>query len=565
MTRNLVNRIVSGSLSRLVQDSAAKTGRRAQHRRRSRSTHDLNSWDALEGRIVLTAAAATGAWAWGGGSLLGTLTGVGVVTGPVVPNPRPVFPIPVPIHFPRPIWNGGMTTGSGNSGTNPFSQLQTDWKALITELQSLAAKSGVTVANIESLALDNQSITQAGFYFDRSSLHSVISELATAVAGGTSTTQAQSDWTALFNGSSVSTTVVNDTFNDLVTTIQNSSVTTTDLSTVASDEAAIQADLSKFWVPFMSAASGSAMGPSPLLATSSLPAMSVTLATPSSAEGSAIQAIDNVLPVVTQSFIVSPGMPFIVPFIPCGVNLLGSLTHVGVVTGPVQLPPVMPMPLPMPIAWSMPMIPVGQNPNFQQLQTDIKALQSELQSLASKSGLTVAELQNLAQDSQTISQAGVHIMPSALNTVISELATAVAGNASTAQAQSDWTALFAGSTVSTTAITGTFNDLVNAIKSSNVTTTDLTTVANDEAAIQNDLKNLFSGNSGNTGSNSGSGSNSGPGSNSGTTTGGLTGSKHSKPTPVVNRLVKHSGRTVKRLDLSLHTRAKAAKAHHKKA
>jgi len=397
------------------------------------------------------------------------------------------------------------------SGSTPISKLQADWKALITELQSLAAKSGVTVADLESLALDSQSIGQAGYHFNASSLHSVISELATAVAGGASTSQAQSDWTALFSSSSVSTTVITSTFDDLVTAIQDSHVTTTDLSTVASDEAAIQSDLANLGNRFLPGSIGG-MGTSPLLTTDPLPSLAVTLPNvPATAVG-AVQSIVNSLPVVSQPLIVSP---YITTILPWGVNLLGSLTHVGVVTGPVVTP--------QPILIAMPMLPASPSSNFQQLMTDEKALQAELQSLATKSGVTVAELESLAQDGQSISRAGVHLSFSALNKVISELATAVAGGTSTSQAQSDWNALFSGSSVSTTVITNTFNDLVTAIGSSKVTTTDLTTVANDEAAIQTDLKNLASGRSGGTGS--------------GTAPGGTTGTRHGNSGPVVNKPV----------------------------
>jgi len=402
---------------------------------------------------------------------------------------------------------------TASSGSTTISQLQTDWKALITELQTLAAKSGVTVANLESLALDSQAIGQAGFHFNASSLHSVISELATALAASppASTTQAQSDWTALFNGSSVSTTVITNTFNDLVTGIQNSNVTTTDLTTVASDEAAIQTDLANLRHRFLPVGIG-VMGPAPEITTDPLPSLTVTLPNlPASAVG-AVQSVVNSLPAVSQPLIVSPGIPIIFPW---GVNLLGSLTHVGVVTGPVVTPQ------PMPIA--MPMLPAVQSSTFQQLWTDEKALQTELQSLAAKSGVTVAELQSLALDSQSISQAGVHISSSALNKVISELATAVAGGTSTSQAQTDWTALFSGTSVSSAVITNTFSDLATAIGSSKVTTTDLTTVANDEAAIQTDLKNLASGRSGGTGS--------------GTAPGGTTGTRHGNSGPVVNKPV----------------------------
>ena len=90
--------------------------------------------------------------------------------------------------------------------SGPFSKLQTDVKALETELQSLAAKSGLSIADLENLVSDGQAFNQAGFYFNFQSLDKVVSELATAVAAGSSTgqAQAQTDFTALFSNSSVS-------------------------------------------------------------------------------------------------------------------------------------------------------------------------------------------------------------------------------------------------------------------------------------------------------------------------------------------------------------------------
>ncbi len=285
------------------------------------------------------------------------------------------------------------------------------------------------------------------------------------------------------------------------------------------------------------------MGPLPLLASDPVSPGAISLPNiPANVPGGA-QSLVNTLPVISVPLLVSPGVSAILPW---SGDLFGSLNYVGVVTGPVVAPP----------ATSAPSSSGSWGAKFQQLQTDVSALQTELQSLASKSGLTVAELQSLEEDSQSISQAGVHIMPSALNKVISELATAVAGNMSTSQAESDWNALFTGSSPSTTVITGIFNDLVKAIGSSSVTTTDLTTVANDEAAIQTDLKKLFSGNSGSTGSGSSSGS------SSGSTTGGSTSGTHTKPTPVVHKLVKSSAGVGKAVSTSLH--AKVAKAVHKK-
>ena len=135
--------------------------------------------------------------------------------------------------------------------TSTWTQLRSDLQALRVELQSLAQKSGVTVADLQNLTNDSQAIAGAGFHFGVKNLNSAINELATAIAGGTSTSQAQTDFTALFSNSSVSTTTITTTFNDLVQTIQDSTVTTTDLSTVAADEAAIQADLGKLPIPFL--------------------------------------------------------------------------------------------------------------------------------------------------------------------------------------------------------------------------------------------------------------------------------------------------------------------------
>ena len=87
------------------------------------------------------------------------------------------------------------------------------------------------------------------------SLDKVVSELATAVAGGTSTTQAQTDFIALFSSSSVSTTTINTAFNDLVKAVLDSKVVPGDLTTVAADQAAIQTDL-KNLVPGKGGGSG---------------------------------------------------------------------------------------------------------------------------------------------------------------------------------------------------------------------------------------------------------------------------------------------------------------------
>ena len=294
-------------------------------------------------------------------------------------------------------------------------------------------------------------------------------------------------------------------------------MTTTDLSTVAADEAAIQADLPKIPSPMIPA------GQAWLDQVGSEPA------TLSLASAVISQTAANAFPILP----IAPPQPIIVsPF--GGLSLLGSLSSVGVVTSPVFLPPriVVPEPISVPPSITVPPMqittaavsvlantPATSSGAWAQLQADVQKLHTELQSLAEKSGLTIADEQSLANDGQAIAQAGLYFKASTLDPVISELAMAVAGGTSTSQAQTDFTALFSGSGVSSTTITNTFNDLTKAIQHSAVTTTDLSTVAADQAAIQTDLKNLFPGRDGGTGSGTGGGT-----TGTGTGTGGSTGS-----------------------------------------
>ena len=382
----------------------------------------------LENRVVMSGS---------GGSLLGSLSSVGVVTSPIVPAQQVIPVLP---------W----VSATQNSEAT---QLKSDVQALLTELQSLAAKSGLTIADLESLTTDSQSIAQGGLHFNVQNLNKAVAELATAVAGGTSTAQAQSDFTALFSGSSVSATVINTSFADLVKAIGDSTVTTTDLSTVATDEAAIQTDLTNLPRRFQPLNDG-------LLDLEAGPSVSISLSS---------AAIS--LPII----IVGPAP---VPIsLGGGSSLLAGLSNAGVVTSPVVT--------------SQMSSSVGVSASaFAQLTSDVQKLQAELQTLATRSGVTIADLESLSTDGQAIAQAGFHFDGQTLNPVISELATAVAGNGSTVQAQRDFTTLFNGSSVSATVITTTFGDLVKAIGDSKVMPADLSTVASDEAAIQTDLQDL---------------------------------------------------------------------------
>jgi hypothetical protein len=401
--------------------------------RRSAQGHGP-SCEALESRVVLSN------WLGGGDDLLGSLSSIGVLTG------------------------GGGLGGPARGMYTPWAgqssqvaQLNTDLQKLQTELQGLAVKSRVTIVDLANLTADGQSIAGAGFWINPQSLQKTVSELATAVAGGSDTTQAKADFNALFSGSNVAQATIDKAFNDLVQTIQDSKVTAADLSAVAADQTAIQNDLNNLpgggrWFGGERALSGG---------------------------GVALTS-----------------------------NLATSLSAAGVATLPAQAGGSGGLYAP----WA-----AGQNSQVSQLNADTQKLQTEKQSLAAKSGVTVADLTNLVTDSQAIAGAGLRLDPQGLQKVMNELATAVAGGADTTQAKADFNALFSGSNVAQTTIDKAFSDLVQTIQDSKVTAADLTSLAADQSAIQSDwtgIRNGGSGGTGTSGSGSGSGS-SGSGSGSG--------------------------------------------------
>lgn len=112
-----------------------------------------------------------------------------------------------------------------------------------TEYQGLAEKSGVTVSDLNSLDADNQAIDAIlssgnGSGANPTGTQTAISELAKAIASGGSTAQAQADFNASFNG--IPSSLLDKAFDDLVQIIEDSHITTADLSAVASDTAAVQ-------------------------------------------------------------------------------------------------------------------------------------------------------------------------------------------------------------------------------------------------------------------------------------------------------------------------------------
>ena len=181
--------------------------------------------------------------------------------------------------------------------------------------------------------------------------------------------------------------------------------------------------------------------------------------------------------------------------------------------------------------------PASSNTLVAQAQTDEEALQTELQGLASKSGVTASDLTQLNTDSQALAAGLNGVSTVSLQKALSVLAAAAKGSTtiSPAAASSEFAGLFPAADQA--AATTVYNDLVKIVNDSGVTSPDLTTVASDQAAIQTDLNNLRGGSSNGTtisagastttlsagGSGRGGGGGSGSGTVGGTSGGGSTG------------------------------------------
>jgi hypothetical protein len=371
--------------------------------------------ETLEDRVVLTG------WGWGGGSLIQSLSSIGVVTG-------------LGGGFAVDGFRGGPGFGwqgdGGSQSNSQTSQLNTDIAKLQTDLQAIAAKSGVTIADLQNLNSDDAAIDQAGLRLDPQALQTAASAIATAVATGSDTSQAKTDFSALFANSNVTQTTIDKAFADIVQTVTDSKVTGTDLTTIATDQTNIKNDLNA-----LKAGSGSVSG----------------------SEG--------------------------------GGTLEGALAYLGVIPG-VHDHGARGFGQGGEHLWG------SEGNTSSQLQTDLAKLQTDLQAISAKSGVTVGDLTSLHTDSETIAKAGVQLDAKALQSARQELATAIATGGDTSHAKTDFNALFANTDVAQTTIDKAFNDAAQTISDSKVTGTDLTTIATDRANIQNDLNNVGSGTAG---------------------------------------------------------------------
>ena len=360
--------------------------------------------EALEGRVVLD-----GGGSFGNGFLLAQLSYLGVETSPVL----------------------APSTSSPSSSNPAFAQLQKDESALQTELNSLAAKSGVTVSDLTALGAASQALGSAWHGVSLSTLKSDLSALVSAAAANPATAASSAADTA-FVGlfPSASATQAQNLANAVITVVQDSGVSTSDLATVASDQSAVQTDVS--------------------------------------ALGKAGHRFDG----FGEGFGGGLGGDF-----GGGARINGALSSLGVLTTAV----------PAPAASTT----TSSNPLVAQLQTDQKALQTELNSLSAKSKVTVADLTALDSASQALGSAWRGISPSTFKSDLSALVTAAATNPSTASSSAAYTAfvgLFASA--SATQAKALASAVITVVQDSGVTTTDLATVSTDQAAVQTDVTNL---------------------------------------------------------------------------
>jgi hypothetical protein len=403
-----INGLMTDAVRRVLR-GGARAGNAADAARRP-GRQGAPSCESLEGRVVLSN--------WGGADLVGGLAQIGVVTTSVLGDAggRP----------------GGMTApGAPGGGQASGADADSDLQALQTKVQELAAKSNVTVADMSALASDSKAIETAGGGIKADDLNAVLSSLATAVAGGADTSQAQSDFNALFADSKVDQDAIDKTFADLVQTIQDSNITTTDLTDFATAVSAL---------------------PKP---------------------GDAMQ---------DPGFGGGPGGFNFNGAGPQGDALTASLAKAGVTAAPADQQ-----------GSDAGATAPGGGSKSDQLQTDLDKLRTDQQTVSAKSEVTSDDLDQLKTDSKDITTAGLQLDPKSLQTVVNDLVTAVAGGADTSQVQSDFNALFADSKVDQTVIDQTFNDLVQTIQDSKITSDDASLIADDQAAVQADLDALPQG------------------------------------------------------------------------
>lgn len=158
-------------------------------------------------------------------------------------------------------FRGGRGGGPGRGGFGDMGrpapideQLAEHMNQLRTDMESVLSGSAVTDAQRLALSQDLRVIADAGLRLDPTKLQPIADTLLTAVADGTYDSNAETaasirtSFDALFTDSSVDSTVIDKTYNDLVAVAKGLNLSTEELNTLTADRAAIAADLERLGI-----------------------------------------------------------------------------------------------------------------------------------------------------------------------------------------------------------------------------------------------------------------------------------------------------------------------------
>ena len=148
----------------------------------------------------------------------------------------------------------GGDSGRGGPGLIQDAQLKTDLEKLRTDTDAVVAGSTLTDAQRKALAQDLRSLAKAGVRVDPEVLKPVTETLLARLADKTYDSDpavAQSvhdSFTAIFKDTEADSTLLEQTYADYLTVSRNLNISTDELSTLATDPAAVQADFDRLGV-----------------------------------------------------------------------------------------------------------------------------------------------------------------------------------------------------------------------------------------------------------------------------------------------------------------------------
>lgn len=155
------------------------------------------------------------------------------------------------------------TTNTANTNTNSprlrggriqDAQLTADLQKLRTDTEAVMVGSTVTDAQRLALRNDLRTIAQTGFKIDRAGMNTVGDNVLKALADGSYDSDATkaaaitTSFNSLFTGSTITQAQIDKTFTDFVAVARNLNISTAELDTLAADQAAIKADLTRLGI-----------------------------------------------------------------------------------------------------------------------------------------------------------------------------------------------------------------------------------------------------------------------------------------------------------------------------